>query len=133
MATVGRLVVAVLLGFLAAAPGAVAQDRVIRATVSKVVDGDSLELSGITRQIRLWGLDAPEWDEKGGPRATRYLEELAFGRRLSCTIRDIDKYDRFIARCELTGGPDIAADMIAAGVAEEYCYFSGNYYGTCAR
>ncbi|MDG1938177.1 MAG: hypothetical protein P8I62_04925, partial [Pseudomonadales bacterium] len=41
--------------------------------VRHVVDGDSLYLVGVKRQIRLWGVDAPELDESGYAAARRAL------------------------------------------------------------
>ena len=40
-----------------------------------VVDGDSLYLQGIKKQIRLWGVDAPERNEKGFKQATAALRD----------------------------------------------------------
>jgi len=42
------------------------QSGEIEARVSKVLDGDTFTLSGQSRRIWVWGLDAPEWDHRGG-------------------------------------------------------------------
>ncbi len=100
-------------------------------TVSRVIDGDTFALQGESRRIRVWGLDAPEWNRPGGSDATAAMRQLVSGRRLHCNQRDIDRYDRIAAQCFLPDGRDIAAVMIWAGVATEYCRYSRGYYGTC--
>ena len=101
------------------------------ARVSKVLDGDTFTLSGEPRRIRVWGLDAPEWGQRGGSTATDTLRSLISGRTLRCNILDIDRYGRLVGQCFLSDGRDIAAEMIGSGAASEYCRFSRGYYGTC--
>ena len=103
----------------------------ISAAVSKVIDGDTFALQGESRRIRVWGLDAPEWNRPGGADATATMRRLVSGISLHCSQRDIDRYDRIVAQCFLPDGRDIAAVMIRAGVATEYCRYSRGYYGTC--
>ncbi|MCL7466335.1 thermonuclease family protein [Phaeovulum sp. NW3] len=107
-----------------------AEER-IQARVSKILDGDTFTLSGTSRRIRVWGLDAPERNERGGSTATRTLRSLISGQTLDCRVRDMDRYGRIVGQCFLPDGRDIAAEMIRLGVATEYCRFSRGYYGTC--
>lgn len=106
---------------------------VLEARVSKVIDGDTFTLSGHSRRIRVWGLDAPERNQQGGSAATATMRALIASKTLRCQIRDIDRYGRYVGQCFLPDGRDITAAMIRAGVATEYCYFSRNHYGTCRR
>ncbi len=107
------------------------QSSALEARVSKVVDGDTFTLSGESRRIRVWGLDAPEWDQSGGSTATATLSSLISGETLICNVLDIDRYGRLVGQCFLPDGRDIAAEMIRSGAATEYCRYSGGYYGTC--
>jgi len=107
------------------------QSTALEARVSKVLDGDTFTLSGESRRIRVWGLDAPEWDQRGGSTATATLRSLISGKTLRCAIRDVDRYGRLVGQCFLPDGRDIAAEMIRSGAATEYCRFSKGYYGTC--
>ena len=107
------------------------QASALEARVSKVLDGDTFTLSGESRRIRVWGLDAPEWDQRGGSTATATLRSLISGEILRCNVLDIDRYGRLVGQCFLPNGHDIAAEMIRSGAANEYCRFSGGYYGTC--
>lgn len=104
--------------------------------VRHVVDGDSLYLVGVKRQIRLWGVDAPELDESGYAAARKALTKKVKAKRLRCLTKDHDKYGRIVARCFLTtkkgsAAIDINRWMIAGGTAKEYCYFTKGYYGHC--
>ncbi len=104
---------------------------IFEARVSKVLDGDTFTLSGESRRIRVWGLDAPEWNHQDGPTATSTLRRLISGKHLRCDVLDVDRYGRLVAQCLLPNGRDIAAEMIRSGAATEYCRYSGGYYGTC--
>lgn len=127
------LVVAIGIGLLLLEGGmARAKEApILEARVSKVLDGDTFTLSGESRRIRVWGLDAPEWNHRGGATATSTLRSLISGKHLRCAVLDIDRYGRFVAQCLLPDGRDIAAEMIRSGAATEYCRYSGGYYGTC--
>ena len=116
-----------LLGEMARAEDA----HILEARVSKVMDGDTFTLSGESRRIRVWGLDAPEWNHQGGSTATSTLRSLISGKQLRCAVLDVDRYRRLVAQCLLPNGRDIAAEMIRSGAATEYCRYSGGYYGTC--
>lgn len=123
-------VLAVLL--LVPMSGARAEDpRALDAKVSKVVDGDTFTLRGESRRIRVWGLDAPEWDHPGGAAATAVLRGLISGSQLHCDVLDVDRYGRLVAQCFLPDVQDVAAEMIRSGVATEYCRYSRGFYGTC--
>jgi len=107
------------------------QAAVLEARVSKILDGDTFTLKGQSRRIRVWGLDAPEWNHQGGSAATAAMKGLISGETLQCHVRDMDRYGRYVAQCFLPDGRDIAAEMIRMGVATEYCRYSGGHYGTC--
>lgn len=81
----GAFVPILLLAALActAAPPAAAQER-YPATVSHVVDGDTLDAQvsgGPALRVRLIGIDTPEVGDCGADRATTALEQLVLGRQ----------------------------------------------------
>lgn len=100
----------------------------ITSAVKRVVDGDSLYLHGYEPQIRLWGVDAPERDEKGFKAATRQLSRMALNQVLACQRVDTDRYGRTVARCFLKDGREINRMMIESGTATEYMRYSKGFY-----
>jgi endonuclease YncB( thermonuclease family) len=103
---------------------------------ARVVDGDTLELTTGER-IRLWGIDAPEGDQlcqrdgrpwRCGDDATRALTVLIAGEEITCTERNIDRYDRIVATCATIDGQDIGAAMVWNGWALDYERYSGGEY-----
>lgn len=102
-----------------------------------VVDGDSLYLTGLDTQIRLWGVDAPERDEAGFDAARSLLQRLAANKMLYCEQKAIDKYQRIVARCYLdkqqSPQQEINRLLLNSKLAKEYCWFSKNHYGFCRR
>lgn len=129
--TVGLLALVALLLFVSVTTLDAGETRSVEARVSKVRDGDTFTLKGISRRIRVWGLDAPEWNHPGGSTATATMRRMIAGKTLRCDLRDVDRYGRLVIQCSLPDGRDIAAEMIRIGAATEYCRYSRGYYGTC--
>ena len=106
-----------------------------------VHDGDTLTCAG--RQVRLWGMDAPELD--GSPRcrqaatwacdASAMRWGLAARDRLIALTRgdvrcrqvDVDRYGRVVGQCE-AGGVDLGRQLVAEGLARDYTRYSGGRY-----
>jgi micrococcal nuclease len=106
------------------------------SVVRHVVDGDSLYLVGVQRQIRLWGVDAPELKKPGYFAARNALMQKVKGKRLRCVTQDHDRYGRIVARCFMPATKsrpvlDVNEWMLKSGTAKEYCYFTKGYYGYC--
>ena len=92
------------------------------------MDGDSLYLDGYKPQIRLWGVDAPERDERGFQAASETLSRFALGQRITCRVIEADRYGRSVARCFLPDGREINRMMIESQTAREYRHFSKGFY-----
>lgn len=119
-----------LLGLLAIG-GAVLQYKLgpARSLVgaAQVIDGDSLRLIG--EELRLEGIDAPEYrqsctDRAGRPvdcgrAARRALADLLSRGLVTCEIGRVDRYGRGLARCK-QGQTDINAAMVRQGQAVSY-------------
>lgn len=97
----------------AAAPAAV-------LTVTRVIDGDTLDLSD-GRRVRLAQVDAPERNECFGSQSTAALVELANGK--SVELRrppngpEKDRYGRTLADVSV-GGKSVNEALVQAGAAE---------------
>jgi len=94
----GRLCVAALL--LGASLGASApQDSVLVGTVTRVTDGDTVEveLSSGPITVRLGSIDAPEFDQPWAREATDALSRLVLHRSVDLAPIAQDRYDRMVA------------------------------------
>src|SRR5437868_6792190 len=78
--------------------------------VGHAKDGDSLTVGG--REVRLYGIDAPEWDQTCkrdgrewacGQVAAKELAKLVTGKDVSCVAADTDQYHRTVAQCTVDG------------------------------
>lgn len=101
-------------------------------------DADSLVVMG--REIRLSGIDAPEWGQpctRPGPdgkpqawypgqQAAAWLKSWLAERPVSCAREAIDRYKRVVATCYV-GGEDIGARLVAEGWALAYTRYSPRY------
>lgn len=93
----------------------------------RVIDGDSFWRG--ESEIRLYGIDAPEYrqsckDRAGqewpcGRDAMRALKHTIGGRDVACEIRDTDRYDRLVAVCK-SGSLDLNQEMIRQGWAVSF-------------
>jgi micrococcal nuclease len=100
--------------------------RAERATVTRVVDGDTLEVrlaDGRVERLRLVGINAPEDGECLSAAATRALAALVVAGpvRLVRDVSDRDIYDRLL-RHVLVDGVSVGETLVAAGLALSRAY-----------
>ena len=117
----------ILAFFILGTSSALADDLFVR-------DGDSFVLNG--QEIRLWGIDAPEYHQscyEGSKRvpcgkyARQRLENLLKDEELNCERVNTDRYKRTVARCYVRG-KDIAALMVRSGFAFDNTRYSRGAY-----
>ncbi len=112
----------------------VAAETAAALTVSRVVDGDTVEMSdGST--IRLIGIDTPEQGQCGYAEAAAHLELVLVFQAVTLTPGardDVDKYGRLLRYLDLGNGTDANLAMIESGhtIAR---YDSRDGYGRHAR
>jgi len=101
--------------------------------VARAKDGDSL-MVGQT-EVRLFGLDAPEFDQtckRGatswacGAEAADRLSRLVTGKDVRCNSLGRDQHNRTLGRCTV-GSTDINRIMVATGYAVAYRHYSTDY------
>jgi micrococcal nuclease len=107
---------------------AAAQDR-FPATVTSVVDGDTVDAQvagGPALRVRLIGIDTPERGECGTDQATAYMEQLALERNVTLVsdpTRDtIDSFGRSVFYIDRDDGLDVGREMVSAGWAEVFVF-----------
>jgi endonuclease YncB( thermonuclease family) len=101
--------------------------------IPRIIDGDTIRI-GKTR-IRLHGIDAPEAKQtctvggkewQCGQDATNALVRIVGEHQVSCSQRDMDRYERIVAVCR-AGSVDLNAWMVGNGWAVAYRRFSNEY------
>ena len=100
------------------------------------LDGDSLRVGG--REIRLFGIDAPEARQTCeradgtpwacGREAGAMLGRLTAAAPVACRGRNEDRYGRLVATCK-AGGLDLGAEMVRRGMAVAYRTHATVYAG----
>jgi endonuclease YncB( thermonuclease family) len=100
------------------------------------IDGDSLWVG--RDEVRLKGIDAPEWKQDCGAGGSRWacgeaarqeLVRAIGGDDVRCAIDQRDVYGRLLGLCT-AGGRDLNAEMVTSGMAVT---FGGSYGNEQAR
>jgi endonuclease YncB( thermonuclease family) len=124
----GSLVVLCVLALLVPATAA-AGTFTMRGEVSRVVDGDTLDVTlarGGSTRVRLIGIDTPERGDCYADRATAEAQSLALGKRVvlrgDATQATRDRYGRLLAYVWLPGGRDLGYRLVDGGFGKVYVY-----------
>jgi len=93
----------------------------------RVIDGDSLKVGG--REVRLFGIDAPEYSQTCldaqneeypcGLISLEFTRKLASQKNAECFYAEKDKYDRYLGKC-FVDGVSINEELIKNGMAVIY-------------
>lgn len=97
----------------------------VSIVVDYVVDGDSLVVrrSGKAMEVRLWGIDAPEYDQPDSVPAKNALKRMAVGQEGALYIKYRDRYGRYVSLLKIDD-LNVNEEMVAAGhcwVYIRYC------------
>ena len=122
------LAAAVLVAALvASAPGAAHYTK--RGTVTRVIDGDTLEIamrSGERERVRLIGIDTPKLGACYGVKAKKRANRLAAARRVvvkgdaSQSVRD--RYGRLLGYVRIGSSTDLGRRLIRGGFGRVYVH-----------
>jgi endonuclease YncB( thermonuclease family) len=91
--------------------------------VVNVKDGDSIVLTmeaGQQAQVRLEGIDAPEYGQAFGDASRQHLISLVLGKQVNLECAGQDRYGRWACKVLLPNGEDVDLDQIEAGMAWHY-------------
>lgn len=99
-----------------------------------ITDGDTIKINGT--RVRFHGIDAPEIDQtcwidgrrySCGIEAKAFLSHIINNQPVNCFTENTDQYGRKIAQCYNYKNEDIEAQMVSAGMAVAYTYYSYDY------
>lgn len=98
--------------------------------VTKVLDGDSfiVKEGNKTYQVRILGIDAPEYKQPYDDESRDYLKKLILGKsiKLKTNQKKFDRYNRKLAHVYVDK-KDIGLDMITQGFAFYYRPYCRDY------
>jgi endonuclease YncB( thermonuclease family) len=89
--------------------------------VTRVLDGDSIRVRRGSKsvEIRLYGIDCPEWKQPYGNKARQYTRRKLYHRAVSVEPRDVDRYGRVVALVR-SSGMLINRELVRDGFAWMY-------------
>lgn len=132
------MIVACGIGFGAATVVSSAHAQTISGN-AVALDGDSLKVG--STNVRLFGIDAPEFDQtcKKGPNvwacgsdARDQLASLVAGQTVDCQGQEVDQHGRMLAVCWV-GHDELNEAMVSRGWAVAYRHFSEDYITSESR
>ena len=119
--------------------------RTVTGTVTKVSDGDSIQITTAEQtklKVRLYGIDAPETPkinyrtgqvnkpgQPHGDKSWKALENKIMGKQVKLEILDIDKYRRMVGMIWLDD-QNINLEMVREGFAEAFIEYLEPPYRT---
>jgi len=135
---------AILFSILLLSPPSYAVIRTVEGTVTRVSDGDTVQVitrEGTKLRIRLYGYDAPETAKVNrrtgqiskpgqpyGEEAMQALQTKVYRKNVRVEIIDIDRYRRMVSMIWL-GNRNVNLEMVREGYAEAYReYLKEPYY-----
>ena len=99
--------------------------RKVMVRADSIIDGDSIMVKKDNHdiEVRLFGIDAPEFDQPGSKTARRHNAALVGGKTLLLEVMDHDAYGRTVALVS-AGAVSVNEELIRAGhawVHPRYC------------
>jgi len=92
--------------------------------VEKVLDGDSLRIRNGRKihEIRLWGIDCPEYGQPYGAAARKLTRKIVAGRQVQVIVKDRDSYGRLVG---IVAVNDLVVneELVRQGAAWVYDYY----------
>ncbi len=91
-----------------------------------IKDGDSflMRSNGVQYEIRLYGIDAPEYKQPGGQNALKTLIKLIKNKTIKVETKGTDRYRRLIGKVYLDDETYINLEMVKRGQAHWYKKYS---------
>ncbi len=117
----------ILLALVFAVSGfAYADDSRVAVRPGKLIDGDSLFVylrGGRRIELRLWGIDTPEYDQPYSKKARQCLKNRVENQVLYLRRKGIDKYGRTLGVLYNQSGENVNGLLVSDGCAWVHKYF----------
>jgi len=99
-------------------------EMTLSGKVEKVIDGDSLILREGKRnyEIRLWGIDCPEYGQSYGANARRLSRTLLLSKKVHVKVKNRDNYGRYVGVVYL-GNFNVNEELVRQGAAWVYSHY----------
>lgn len=93
--------------------------------VEKIIDGDTIQVQYKAKsvQVRLWGIDTPEYQQPFSKPAKKFTAQLLEEGRVQLKIKDWDRYGRIVAIVTMTDQRCVNEELIKAGFAWVHIYY----------
>lgn len=100
----------------------------LRGTVTRVIDGDTIVMKTWDRQyiVRIAEVDAPERKQVFGTEAQQWVEAQVLGERVLLHSNTTDRYGRMVGTVALQNGNDLGLALVSSGHAWWYSKYSNN-------
>lgn len=98
------------------------QAATITGKVVSVADGDTITILDANKKehrIRLYGIDCPEKGQPFGAKAKEFTSGQVFGKTVSVTVKDRDRYGRSVG-VAMVGKNNVNLALVRAGLAWWY-------------
>jgi len=91
------------------------------ARVVKIIDGDSIVIKKgkDTIEIRLYGIDCPEWNQHFSTEAKKYMKSMIYKKKVWVESQYYDSYGRLVALIDYND-KNINGKMVESGMAWVY-------------
>lgn len=95
--------------------------RPFHGTITKVIDGDSmvLDTGAKTIEVRLYGIDCPEYRQPFSAEAKHFSSDTVYGRDVVVTPYYYDTYGRVVSMV-VQGDTVLNSELVRAGLAWVY-------------
>jgi micrococcal nuclease len=115
----------------------VVQAETWQGTCVSVIDGDSMMIThaGGKKEVRLYGIDTPEFDQPFGRQARDFTRSLVLQKKVTVEPFEIDKYGRTVAKVNTPEGC-VNERLVQEGCAwvfKRYCKAPGSRAWGCGR
>ena len=95
-------------------------DQEMNGRVTAVLDGNTMEISFSTKDVRkvlFEGIDSPELNQEFGGEAKNFLEKIVLRKNVTVQFKGKDRFGNYLAVVKINGKVDAAIEVLKNGFA----------------